>query len=296
MTLNLKGTVAIIAGALQIVEGIRDGRATAFLFATLLARLGAKVALVDFDTEWAQETKRRIDEENGISEVIQVDLTDEDSSRKAVAKTVEVFEAVHTLVNIVRVAGVWEDRTHPNLEAWDRSFRINFDIMVLMTRHAIPEMRKNGKGTIFNMSLVDDLLGGNPSLLYPSIEGAINDMTNSMTMAGQYGPETIRVMYISSGMIWTPTAGGRGTTDEERTERIDLNMLEQERTGWDVECASLFLCGGHARWTAKHKYHAGILGDYGVIEPSKAQTNGDFLHTGEETRNGRVVQTTEGGA
>jgi NAD(P)-dependent dehydrogenase (short-subunit alcohol dehydrogenase family) len=75
---------------------IGNGRATAIL----LARQGAKVALVDFSAEWAAETKGMIDAEGGISEVIQTDVTDEESCKNAVAKTVEIFGAVHILVNI----------------------------------------------------------------------------------------------------------------------------------------------------------------------------------------------------
>lgn len=75
---------------------IGNGRATAIL----LARQGCKVALVDFNVEWAQETKRMIDEEGGISEVIQADVTDEESCKNAVAKTVELFGSVNILVNI----------------------------------------------------------------------------------------------------------------------------------------------------------------------------------------------------
>lgn len=41
-----------------------------------------------------------IDAEGGISEAIQADVTDEESVRQAVAKTVELFGAVHILVNI----------------------------------------------------------------------------------------------------------------------------------------------------------------------------------------------------
>lgn len=41
-----------------------------------------------------------IDEEGGISEVIQADVTDEESCKNAVAKTVELFGPVHILVNI----------------------------------------------------------------------------------------------------------------------------------------------------------------------------------------------------
>lgn len=46
------------------------------------------------------------------------------------------------------------DATTINMEAWDRDFRINVTSMVLMSRYAIPEMRKAGRGAIVNMSSV----------------------------------------------------------------------------------------------------------------------------------------------
>ena len=55
---------------------------------------------MDFNVEWAKETKRMIDSEGGISEVIQTDVTDEESCKNAVVKTVELFGTVHILVNI----------------------------------------------------------------------------------------------------------------------------------------------------------------------------------------------------
>jgi NAD(P)-dependent dehydrogenase (short-subunit alcohol dehydrogenase family) len=41
-----------------------------------------------------------IDEEGGVSEVIQADVTVEASCENAVRKTVELFGAVHILINI----------------------------------------------------------------------------------------------------------------------------------------------------------------------------------------------------
>lgn len=41
-----------------------------------------------------------IDAEGGISEAIQTNVTDEESCKSAVAKTVKLFGAVHILVNI----------------------------------------------------------------------------------------------------------------------------------------------------------------------------------------------------
>lgn len=46
------------------------------------------------------------------------------------------------------------DATTINMDAWDRDFRINVTSMVLMSRYAIPEMRKAARGSIINMSSV----------------------------------------------------------------------------------------------------------------------------------------------
>ena len=92
-----------------MIGEIGNGRATAIL----LARQGAKVALVDHNVEWAANTKKMIDAEGGISEVIQADVTDEESCKRAVARTVELYGTVHILVNIgtfLRLASTSENK------------------------------------------------------------------------------------------------------------------------------------------------------------------------------------------
>jgi NAD(P)-dependent dehydrogenase (short-subunit alcohol dehydrogenase family) len=54
----------------------------------------------------------------------------------------------------VGVGGAIGDATTINLDAWERDFRINVTSMVMMSRFAIPEMRKQGRGSIINMSSV----------------------------------------------------------------------------------------------------------------------------------------------
>ncbi|KAK4150001.1 hypothetical protein C8A00DRAFT_46497 [Chaetomidium leptoderma] len=241
--LDLSGDVAIVTGAGSRMDGeIGNGRATAIL----LARHGAKVALLDFNAAWANETKRMIDEEGGVSEVIQTDVTNEDSCKAAVTKTVELFGAVHILVNIVGVGGALGNATVVNLDAWERDFRINVTSMLLMSRYAIPEMQKQGRGSIVNMSSVSGLLGGNPSLLYPTTKGAIIQMTRAM--AAQHGQQNIRVNCVCPGMVYTPMTRGRGMTDEMRQARINQNLMKKEGTGWDVGYAILFLSSKEAGW------------------------------------------------
>lgn len=55
---------------------------------------------------------------------------------------------------IVGVGGALGDATMIDLKAWDREMRINLTSMVLMSRYAIPEMRKAARGSIVNMSSV----------------------------------------------------------------------------------------------------------------------------------------------
>ncbi|KAL1847804.1 hypothetical protein Daus18300_013846 [Diaporthe australafricana] len=228
---NFDGDVAIVSGAGSRMQGeIGNGRATA----VLLARHGARVALLDNNLEWVQETKRMIDAEGGISEAIQTDVTDEESCKKAVAKTVELFGAVHILVNIVGVGGVVGDATKLDLKGWDRDFRINVTSMVLMCRYAIPEMRKSGRGAIVNMSSVSGIMGGNPSLLYATSKGAIIQMTRAMAV--HHGKDGIRVNCVAPGMVYTPMVRSRGggMSDDMRQARINQNLLGTEGTAWDV--------------------------------------------------------------
>lgn len=94
---DLTGDVAIVSGAGSRLKGeIGNGRACAIL----LARQGAKVALFDLNEEWARDTKDMIDAEGGVSEVVQVDVTDEASVHLAVGKVVDIFGRVDILVNI----------------------------------------------------------------------------------------------------------------------------------------------------------------------------------------------------
>ncbi|KAJ4412560.1 hypothetical protein N0V82_008737 [Gnomoniopsis sp. IMI 355080] len=237
------GDVAIVTGAGSRMPGeIGNGRATAIL----LARHGAKVALVDNNLEWVSETKRMIDDEGGTSLIIQADVTDEEACRGVVEKTVEVFGALHMLVNIVGVGGAMGDATTIDMKAWDRDIRINVTSMVLMCRFAVPEMRKAGRGAIVNLSSVSGLMGGNPSLLYATTKGAIIQMTRAM--ASHYGRDQIRVNCVAPGMVYTPMVRGRGMSHEMRQSRINQNLLKIEGTAWDVGYAILFLCSREARW------------------------------------------------
>lgn len=126
------------------------------------------------------------------------------------------------------------DATKLDLAGWDRDIRINVTSMVHMCRHAIPEMRKAGRGAIVNLSSVSGMLGGNPSLLYATTKGAIIQMKRAMAV--HHGKEGIRVNCVAPGMVYTPMVRSRGggMSEEMRQARIEQNLLGTEGTAWDV--------------------------------------------------------------
>jgi NAD(P)-dependent dehydrogenase (short-subunit alcohol dehydrogenase family) len=59
---------------------------------------------------------------------------------------------------------------------WTKSMEVNVSSMVMMSKYAIPEMKKNEgqwRGSIVNMASVAGIRGGNPHLLYPTSKGAV---------------------------------------------------------------------------------------------------------------------------
>ncbi|KAL0576950.1 hypothetical protein V5O48_005021 [Marasmius crinis-equi] len=231
---QLHGDVAIVSGAGSSLPGeIGNGRATAIV----LARQGAKVALLDYKLEAAQETKKMIDAEGGVSEVIQCDVSDEAACKAAVEKTVELFGKVNILVNVVGIFGPPGSAVEVDLDEWDRGMTVNVKSMVMMSRFAIPEMQKQGGGAIVSISSVSGLIGGTPSLLYATSKGTIVQLTRAM--AAQHGPDRIRVNCVAPGMVYTPMVRGpQGMSDEVRQARTQQSLLKVEGTAWDVAHAN----------------------------------------------------------
>ncbi|HKF78541.1 MAG TPA: SDR family oxidoreductase [Candidatus Dormibacteraeota bacterium] len=239
----MAGRVAIVTGAgSRAPGGIGNGRATS----VVLARAGARVALLDTVREWADETLEMVEREGGAAFVLETDVTDPEACRAAVAETVRRWSRVDVLVNNVGIGGPPGTAVDVDLDEWDRAMRVNVTSMVLMARCVIPEMRAAGGGAIVNLGSVAGLTGGHPNLLYPTSKGAVVQMTRAM--AAHHGREGIRVNCICPGMVYTPMVYARGMSEETRNRRRRRSLLQTEGTGWDVANAVLYLASDEARW------------------------------------------------
>jgi NAD(P)-dependent dehydrogenase (short-subunit alcohol dehydrogenase family) len=239
---RLKGKVAIVTGAGSRGEGIGNGRATAII----LARHGARVTLVDTVADWVEETARLIAAEGGTAQIVEGDVGDPASCRAMIARTTEKWGRLDILVNNVGITGPRGDAVEVDDKAWDDAMRVNVTSMMLMAKFAIPEMIRTGGGSIINLTSVAGLLGGHPSLLYPTSKGAIVSLTRAM--AAHHGRDGIRVNCIAPGTVYTPMVASRGMTADMRKARREGTLLGTEGTGWDIGYGALFLASDESRW------------------------------------------------
>lgn len=238
---RLTDRVAIVTGAGSRTDEIGNGRASAIL----LARRGARVLLLDANMDAAQRTQQMIEAEGNIGRAMYADVTRPADCSAAVRAAVDAWGRVDILVNNVGIGGPAGTAVEVDVDEWDAAMRVNVGSMMLMAKYAIPEMRKRRAGAIVNIASVAGLLGGTPSLLYPTTKGAVVNMTRAM--AAHHGLEGIRVNCVAPGMVYTPMVAGRMTA-EAREERRKRSLLQTEGSGWDVGHAVAYLASDEARW------------------------------------------------
>jgi NAD(P)-dependent dehydrogenase (short-subunit alcohol dehydrogenase family) len=241
---KLSGKVAIVTGAGSQTSGIGNGRASAIL----IARQGARVALLDRSLEAAERTASLIEDELGaeIALPLACDVTREQDCAAAVASAIDCWGRVDILVNNVGIYGARGTAVTIDLAEWDQGLRTNLTSMVLMAKYAIPEIEKQGGGAIVNIGSIGGLLGGYGHLLYPTSKGAIVNLTRAM--AAHHGPRGIRVNSVAPGSVYTPFAEEHGMTPELREERANSSLLRTEGTAWDIGNAVVFLVTDDSRW------------------------------------------------
>src|SRR3954470_16606831 len=147
MAARLRGKVAIVAGAGASSAVIGNGQASAILF----AREGAKVLCADAVEERAQATVEMITREGGTASAFGADVSKAADCKAMVAAAVERYGRLDILDNNVGIS-VRADVLEVTEEQWDRVMAVNVKSIVLTSKHAIPEMKKTGGGSIINIS------------------------------------------------------------------------------------------------------------------------------------------------
>jgi 3alpha(or 20beta)-hydroxysteroid dehydrogenase len=209
---SLEGVVALVTGAAGAL-----GTATA----RRLARDGAQLALTDVREADVRALAGGLD-----ALALTHDVRSDDSWAAAVAATRERFGRLTVLINNAGIGDPIGLLDVP-LELWDRHVAINQTGVFLGMRHAAPELRAAGGGSIVNVSSVHGLVGrpAGPlsSIAYVATKGAVRLI--SKAAAAELAADNIRVNSVHPGYVDAPMGGAEHESEARRAARLQAREL-----------------------------------------------------------------------
>lgn len=236
---RLDGKVAIITGA-----GAGMGRAAAILF----AKEGAKVVVACRTVEAGEETVKMIKEAGGEAKFVKADVSKADDVKNMVKKTVDTYGKLDVIYNNAAILGRAAFTENITEEEWDKIMAINLKGVWLGMKYAIPEMLKNGKGSIINTASQCGERGTRNLGAYSASKGGVLALTRVTAM--ELAKKNIRVNALNPGIIATPMALALPKEEQEGFAAI----IPQGRLGRpeEIAYAALFLASDESSHVTGH--------------------------------------------
>ena len=180
-----------------------------------------------------------------------LDVTQEDS----VTKLMDSVEYNQGIIDIlVNAAGIEIEKTieDTSLDDWNRIFAVNVTGTFLVSKYALPLMRKTGAGSIINFGSYDGFIADPQLAAYCATKGAVHALTRAM--ACDHGPENIRVNAICPGYIDTPMLqsffGDSGDIESLQQAVRDVHPMRRYGTPDDIAGLVNWLAGDEAQYAS----------------------------------------------
>lgn len=238
---RLARKVALVTGAGSRDTGVGIGKAIAYWFACE----GARVCLVDRDTEHVERTLGMICAAGGEAFACTADVTQEADCARAVAAVVARFGRLDVLVDNVGAGAGSGPIESLAPEAFDQLLRTNLTSAFLMSRAAMPALLA-ARGNVVNIASTAALRAHGAAAYGPS-KAALVQFTRELAVL--YGRSGLRANCIAPGHLFTPMVE-RSIDAGARVRRRRIAPLDVEGDAWDVAAAALFLASDEARFVS----------------------------------------------
>jgi NAD(P)-dependent dehydrogenase (short-subunit alcohol dehydrogenase family) len=192
MASRFRGKTIVVTGG-----GKGIGRACALA----AAAEGGAVVVADRDLAQAEATARRAVDCGGNAFAIDCDVRNPTQVEALFAEVAAKADGTDVLINN---AGVIKNGTVVEMSEadWDVMFDVNIKGMFLTCKHAIPQMRGRGGGSIVNLASVSSFASTPKSVAYSATKGAV--VTFTRALAVDHAAENIRCNCVAPGSIQTP--------------------------------------------------------------------------------------------
>lgn len=226
---KLENKVALITGA---ASGM--GRAQTILF----ANEGAKIIAADINLDGLTKLAEEISSQGGEIFVVQVDMSNLESIKKAVKAGLDKYGKIDILSNTAGILDSYLPSLETSEELWDRVMDINIKGIYRITNQVLPQMIEQGKGTIINIASIGAFVAGGGGAAYTSAKHAVAGYTKQLSF--DYGHKGIRANAIAPGAI--ETAMTKHFITEGSAEGLEaVKAVPAGRCGQPEEVAQLAL-------------------------------------------------------
>ena len=183
--------VAVITGA---SSGI------GFETALALARDGYYTYATMRDITKSDKIKEIEQKENLKIDVLELDVDNENSAKTAIRQILDQNQRIDVLVNNAGW-GLWGCVEDVSVDEFKAQFETNFFSIIRLIQEVTPTMRKQGSGTIVNVSSVAGRIGFPASPAYISSKFALEGLSESLRL--EMAPFGVNVVIIEPGVIKT---------------------------------------------------------------------------------------------
>ena len=207
--MQLTDKVALVTGA-----GSGIGKAAA----ELMAKVGAKVALLGRSEDELQKTLTQIEANGGAAIPLLADISQPEQMQQATQKIFDKWGRLDIVFANAGINGVWASLEELAPEEWNKTININLTGTFLTVKYAVPYLKRQGGSVIITSSVNGTRVFSNTGATAYSCTKAAQVAFTKM-VALELAEHGIRVNVICPGAI--------DTNIDENTERRNLEEIQE---------------------------------------------------------------------
>lgn len=206
-----------------------------------LAVEGARVVIADIDEQAGQAAVHQIGKQGGQALFVPTDVSSEKSTLGLATAAVAEFGAIHILINNAALFRNLEPKSIEELsgDEWDRVLAVNLRGPFMTTRAVLPQMKRQRRGKVVNVSSNTVFSGGPRMGHYVASKAGVIGFTRCLAReVGEFG---ICANVVTPGL--TDTEAAQHAIPAQRFDVVTrLRAIGRRQTPADLVGTVLFLC------------------------------------------------------